>query len=243
MMITGGDKTISGLNPIFYWKEGQLIYEDTGGTDPVEDGDKVERINDFAGGSVTMLTPYTATNNPYYRSSDDSIEFDGTDDYINIEYTGATVSQWVGAIKFKLDNVSGQQMLMARRSGTNPLIQVSANGADLLIQFRNSGTVFTMGLTSAFSSGVEYTLIVVFDTNTDVHRAYLDNTGSYDESTQALPDPSFSASRTCLGSYRTNATSSGAGAGAFFDGKIYACAEWHDTVLSTSDLDTIFAEL
>lgn len=115
--------SVLGSSLMLEWAadEPATIYEDTGGTDAVEDGDAVASWRSTANGSLSLLANQsTLANRPLYRANYASsgfpaIEFDGSNDGLLVPHsTALNITNQTIVIVAKADTLSAWRMLLSK---------------------------------------------------------------------------------------------------------------------------------
>jgi len=140
--------TVTGLDPVGYWRL------DGGGTDEI------------GGTDATISGAVTGATGPFDGVATTSVQFDGSNDYVEI----ADASAWQlpnGAVQlwFNPDDTSGRQGLLGR-DATNQAedghFQLYMNGDDLVFRIQDTATSKSYTVANAVDAGEWHHVVVSF---------------------------------------------------------------------------------
>ena len=210
--------------------EGNAVIWMSDGTASGEDGDIITKIK--AGGVVKRFTlvDFTSFTNTY------SIDFDGVDDYIDVDSSASAIDEDLGSISLwiKLDSVSVSVTAFQAAVDTNNFIRVWYKNGDSTLRFqtKRGGTATT----TYYAGGVEadgnwHHLAMTWDFSSNELKGYLD--GVARGGTGAIAGTwSGSLSLVHIGKLATSGTN-------YWEGNIDEVGIW-DSVLTAAEITEIY---
>lgn len=192
-------------------------FEDTGASDPTEDGDSLERwIDQSPNIRMTSGTGATPSWQDNELNSLPVVRFDGSNNRMFVSSGAITTDPdqitIFAVVKQDSGDTSQDQVFSHRNSGTE-LIQASISGSDAILQMRGSGNSLQTVTASGVNNGVFNIIMWQFDTINDLHAVAV-NGGTEATSTHDFGNEAFTADTQRIGYFFSGA------AGGFLNGDL-----------------------